>query len=222
MSDKNWIPKREQDLVDLAERQESILSDGEKQAAYGWDATDCAVITEKIAAFLTARNTYETVNSTENRIAKDNVKKELLVMMRDFANSSIRYNKNMTYMYKLPLGILPADHVPTPHQPPTSQPDIVVDTTKNHYEHRIRALNRGRNDASKPDDAYCVRYAWQVGGERPAAGEDLPKSKFSRKTTHVITHTEANKAETAYYAACYENAKGDTGPWSPIEEAIIG
>ena len=35
MSDKNWIPKREQDLVDLAERWESILSDGEKQAAYG-------------------------------------------------------------------------------------------------------------------------------------------------------------------------------------------
>jgi hypothetical protein len=38
----------------------------------------------------------------------------------------------------------------------------------------------------------------------------------------VITHTEAAKGETVYYATCYENAKGDTGPWSPIVEAVNG
>jgi hypothetical protein len=25
----------------------------------------------------------------------------------------------------------------------------------------------------------------------------------------------------AYYTTCYENGKGDTGPWSPVEEAFI-
>jgi hypothetical protein len=74
----------------------------------------------------------------------------------------------------------------------------------------------------KPADAYGVRYAWQVGGIKPASGADLPKSKFSRKTALIVTHTEADKGKPAYYAACYENGKGDTGPWSPVEEAFIG
>jgi hypothetical protein len=77
-------------------------------------------------------------------------------------------------------------------------------------------------DTSKPADAYEVRCAWQVGGEKPASGEDLPKTKFSRKTICIVTHTEADKAKTAYYATCYENSKGDTGPWSLIIEAVIG
>ncbi|MDR1896953.1 MAG: hypothetical protein LBR10_09215, partial [Prevotellaceae bacterium] len=76
--------------------------------------------------------------------------------------------------------------------------------------------------AVKPDDAYGVRYGWQVGGARPAAGADLPKSRFSRRASIVITHTEATKGETVYYATCYENAKGDTGPWSPIVEGVNG
>jgi hypothetical protein len=37
-----------------------------------------------------------------------------------------------------------------------------------------------------------------VGGEKPAEGTDLPKTKFSRKTSLVIVHTEADKGKTAY------------------------
>jgi hypothetical protein len=44
-----------------------------------------------------------------------------------------------------------------------------------------------------------------------ATGAALPKTKFSRKTTLVIAHTEADKAQTAYYATCYENGKGEQG-----------
>jgi hypothetical protein len=98
----------------------------------------------------------------------------------------------------------------------------VVENTVNHYEHRLRALDHATRGAAKPADAYRVRYAWQVGGEKPAQGEDLPKSKFTRRTNRIITHTEADKGKTAYYATCYENDKGDQGPWSPVVEAVIG
>jgi hypothetical protein len=37
----------------------------------------------------------------------------------------------------------------------------------------------------------------------------------------MVTHTETDKAKTAYYATCYENSKGEQGPWSPITEAVI-
>jgi hypothetical protein len=222
MAHSDWIPTREQDLVDLCEKWKTELEDPAKIAAFGWNSGEVTVVLGKINGFLTARASYEADNSTAKRLAKDEAKDESIDAMRDFANSSIRFNKNMNDAQKLVFGIHPKDTTPTVHPVPASQPETVVENTVNHFEHKIRALNRGRNDASKPEDAYGVRYVWQVGGERPASGENLPKSKFSRKTSVIVTHTEADKAKTAYYATCYENSKGEEGPWSPVEEAVIG
>jgi hypothetical protein len=218
----DWIPTREQDLVDLCEKWKTVLEDPAKATAYGWVQTEVTEVLGKITAFLTARGAYEADNSTAKRIAKDEAKEEAVDAMRDFANSSVRFNKNMDDAAKLDMGIHPKDTTQTAHGTPASQPDTVVENTVNHYEHRLRALNHTTGSTSKPADAYGVRYAWQVGGDRPASGDDLPKSKFSRKTTLIIAHTEADKAKTAYYATCYENGKGDMGKWSPIEEAVIG
>jgi hypothetical protein len=218
----DWIPARERDLADLCEKWKRTLEDPAKAAAYGWVQAEVTEVSGKITAFLTARSAYEADNSTARRIAKDEAKGEAVDAMRDFANSSVRFNKSMNDEAKEHLGIHPADRIPTSHGRPASQPDTVVENSVNHFEHKVRALNHATGSTSKPADAYGVRYAWQVGGEKPASGEDLPKSKFSRKTTFIVAHTEADKAKTAYYAVCYENSKGDTGPWSPIAEAVIG
>jgi hypothetical protein len=221
MAHSDWIPAREQDLVDLAEKWVVTLADTAKQTAFGWNATECTAAVGKITAFLTARSAYEADNSTEKRVAKDEAKEDAVDAMRDFANSSIRFNKKMRDEDKLFLGVRPTDTTPTTHGVPTSQPDTDVLNSINHFEHKVRALNHVTGDTSKPADAYGVRYAWQVGGEKPASGADLPKTKFSRRTTLMVTHTEADKAKTTYYATCYENGKGEQGTWSPIVEAVI-
>jgi hypothetical protein len=185
---------------------------------YGGMYTDA---TAKITAFLTARSGYEADNSTEKCIAKDEAKADAVDEMRDFANSQIRFNKKMKDEDRLFLGIRLADTTPTTHGMPTSQPDTDVLNSINHFEHKVRALNHITGGTSKPADAYGVRYSWQVGGEKPASGVDLPKTKFSWRATLIVTHTEADKAKTAYYATCYENSKGEQGPWSPITEAVI-
>jgi hypothetical protein len=218
----DWIPTREQDLVDLCGKWKSELENPANIAAYGWDQTEVTATLGKIDAFLTARSAYEADNSTAKRLTKDEAKEETVDAMRDFSNSSIRFNKKMTDAQKLVFGRRPADKTPTHHLPPASQPDTAVENTINHFEHKVRALNHATGDTRKPEDAYGVRYAWQVGGEKPASGADLGKTKFSRKTTLTVTHTEADKGKTAYYSTCYENGKGDTGPWSPVEEAVIG
>jgi hypothetical protein len=222
MSRSDWLPSREQDLADLAARWQVILGDPAKVKAYGWVQVEVTTVLDSIDAFLTARTAHEADNSTAKRIVKDEARGEMVDAMRDFANASIRFNKKMTDADREALGIHAKDGVMTTHPAPTAQPDTVVDTTANHFEHKIRALNRGRSDTSKPDGVHGVRYGWQVGGEKPLRGEDLPKSQFSRKTSLVISHSEADKGQTVYYATCYENAKGDQGPWSPVEEAIIG
>ncbi|MDR2448155.1 MAG: hypothetical protein LBD58_12860 [Treponema sp.] len=223
MAHSDWIPTREQDLVDLCQKWKLELENSSKIAAYGWDQTEVTEVLGRIGAFLTSRTAYEADNSTAKRLAKEEAKEEAVDAMRDFANSSIRFNKKMDDPTKLIMGIHPKDTTPTTHGTPTSQPDTVVENTVNHFEHRVRALNHETGDVSKPADAYGVRYVWQVGGERPASGADIRgQTKFSRKTNLVVTHTEADKAKTCYYATCYENGKGEQGSWSPVEEAVIG
>jgi hypothetical protein len=124
---------------------------------------------------------------------------------------------------KLAMGVRPKDTTPTPHGPPTSRPETVAENTRNHFEHKVLALNPATGKARKPADAYGVRCSWQVGGERPASGEKIRgKTQFSRKASHIVTHSEADKAQTCYYAACYENSRGGQGSRSPVEEAVIG
>jgi hypothetical protein len=222
MAHSDWVPTREQDLVDLAGKWKTVLEDQTKITAFGWDAAEVTAVLGKITAFLTARTAYEADNSTAKRLAKDETKEEAVDAMRDFANSSIRFNKKMDDPAKLVMGIHPKDTTPTTHGTPTSQPDTAVENTSNHFEHKVLALHHETGNANKPADAYGVRYAWQVGGEKPAGGADLPKTKFSRKSTLIVTYTEADKGKPCYYATCYENGKGDAGPWSPVEEAFIG
>jgi hypothetical protein len=222
MAHSDWVPTREQDLVDLAGKWKLALEDSAKVTAFGWVGAEVTEVLGKITAFLTARAAYEADDSSAKRLAKDESKEEAVDAMRDFANSSIRFNKRMDDPAKLVFGIHPKDTTPTAHAPPVSQPDTAVENTPNHFEHKVRAINHEIGNTHKPADAYGVRYAWQVGGTKPASGADLTKTKFSRKTTLIVTHTEADKGKTAYYSTCYENGKGDTGPWSPIEEAIIG
>jgi hypothetical protein len=214
------IPRREQDLADLCEKWVPTLSDQTKQTAFDWDQAECNTVTGAIEAFLTARSTYETNDSHRNLLIKNEKKEVAIDAMRDFINSEIRYNKKMPDVDKFFLGVRPADTKPTRQPVPSSQPNTEVLPSQNHYEHVVRALNHS-GGTSKPEDAYGVRYAWQVGGVKPATGADLPKMQFSRKTTLVIKYTEAEKAQTVYYATCYENSRGEHGPWSPIAEAVI-
>jgi hypothetical protein len=70
----DWVPTKEQDLVDLCQKWVTILSDSAKITAYGWDQTECTGVLGKITAFLTARSDYEADNSTAKRIVKDEAK----------------------------------------------------------------------------------------------------------------------------------------------------
>jgi hypothetical protein len=88
----------------------------------------------------------------------------------------------------------------------------MVENTPNHFEHKVKALNHGTGDVSKPADTYGVRYARHIDGEKSATGANPGKTKFRRKTTLTVTHTEADKGNPSYYTTCYGDGRGDTGP----------
>jgi hypothetical protein len=100
----DWLPTREQDLVDLCGKWTLALADQAKITAFGWDQTECTAVLGVINAFLTARTAYEADDSSAKQLAKDEAKEEAKDAMRDFANTSIRFNKKMGDADKLIFG----------------------------------------------------------------------------------------------------------------------
>jgi hypothetical protein len=117
----SWLPPREQDLVDLCKKWDKGLNDPAAVAAFGWNQTEVTGTVTPINRFLIARAAYQEDNSSKNRLTKDEAKDAGKDAMRDFANTSIRYNKLMTEEQKREYGI----HTPGSGSPipvPTTSP----------------------------------------------------------------------------------------------------
>jgi hypothetical protein len=147
---------------------------------------------------------------------------ENTVNIRWMVNTYINPNANgaITPEDRLDLGLNAKDTVHTSHPAPTSRPDTDVEPSGK-YQHMVTVLNSETNKKEKPADAYGVRYAWQLGGTAPSAPGDLPKSKFSRKTSEKFMWDPSDQGKPVFYASCYENSKGEVGPWSGIVSTIV-
>lgn len=221
MAGHDWVPKKESELRQLGGKWQGLLSIEANIAKYGLDAQATDAITDALTVFESAVVGYEALDTSSNRKKKDEAKTALIAAMRKFANSQLRYNEKMTDTDREGFGLKPKDTNPTVQMPPKSQPHVVIEHTKNHFEILIKALSHEANESHRPEDAYGVRYVWQVGGEMPANGEDLGKQKFSRKTAQVVTFKEEDKGKTVFCSACYENSKGEVGPFAEIEDSVI-
>lgn len=61
-----------------------------------------------------------------------------------------------------------------------------------------------------------------TGTKWACVGDELFRGRFCRKPEYTMMFTERERGMTVYYAACYENAKGEAGLWSFVIEATIG
>lgn len=217
----DWISRNDEKFFKLCEKWILMLKSETLRTRYKWDDDDCTAVLHDIAISTGAFITYKDNNSTKNRIAKDDAKKIATKSIRAFAASSVRYNQRMDDAARFELGISPRDTVPTTHLRPVSQPRVIVENTVNYFEHRLRAESNETGTTVRPADAFGVRFVWQVGGERPLSGNDILRGRFTRRTVMIVSYSEAESGLPVYYAACYENARGETGPWSPVVEAHI-
>jgi hypothetical protein len=150
------------------------------------------------------------------------LRKENTVNIRWMVNSYINPNVagTITVEDRVDLGLHVKDTTMTHHPVPKSRPEVDVEPAGK-FEQRVTALNPATNKRAKPADAYGLRYAWQLGGEAPASPEDLPKSKFSRKTQERFSWDPSDQGKPVHYAAAYENSKGEQGPWSAVVSTVV-
>jgi hypothetical protein len=219
---RDWVPGNEHKLIAMCRKWEGVLGSEERRTEYKWDAGLCLEAHGKIVVYLDASDAYTESDSTINRMARNRAKVDVITAMRTFATTSVRNNPFMSVAAREYLGVRTPDTTPTVHARPTSMPHIVVVPTGVPLQHHVRALTPGNKGKGKPTGVHGVRFVWQVGGERPKSGSDILRGQFSRKPEIVVINNETDRGQPVYYSACYENTKGETGPWAFVTEAYIG
>ena len=99
---------------------------------------------------------------------------------------------------------------------------VVLTTMLRHLIFNFFTLDsENRPRKHKPDGQHGVEVCWVISNVPVASLDDLLHSSFSTTTDLDLSFQEGDRGKTVYFAARWENSRGEKGPWSPISSAII-
>jgi hypothetical protein len=216
----DWLPSREQDLADLCQKWKAGLENPANVTNFGWNQAEVTEALAKVAAFLTARTAYEEVDSTANRMAKDAAKEAAKSAMRDFANSSIRYNKQMKDEDKLVYGIRPVDRTPTAAGAPESYPEAEPDTSIIR-QITINFWDSATKKRGKPHGVHGAEIRWVILDHAPASVDELSNSDFDTASPFTLKFDESRRGARVYFCLRWESTTNIKGPFGEIYSAVV-
>ncbi|MDR0723245.1 MAG: hypothetical protein LBF75_10745 [Treponema sp.] len=213
------FPKREAELLEWFNNFSAVLT--EHASAWNIPADVASGLTAKVAAYERIYEAAKGENRTKALMLEKNETRDALKSdLRNIKNKYIDYNDEVTVPDRERLGLPLRNRHHRSKPKPVSRPTLEVLPTNNR-QHTAIAINQGTGKKTKPEDAYGVRYVWEIRDTAPANANELRHSVFRRKTQEVFDYNEEDQWKKVFYAACYENAKGETGPWSDMIEEII-
>ncbi|MHC6203570.1 hypothetical protein ACYULU_10295 [Breznakiellaceae bacterium SP9] len=216
----DWLPPREQDLVDLCQRWKTGLENPANVTNFDWKQADMTETLAVIDAFLTARTAYEESNSTKNRLAKDEAKDAAKGSMRDFANSSIRFNKRMKDEDKLVYGIHPIDRTSTPAAEPKTYPEAEPDTSVIRQV-TIHFWDNVTKKRGKPHGVHGAEIRWALLDHVPTSVNELMNSDFDTASPFTLKFDESRRGQRLYFCLRWESTTTAKGPFGEIYSAVI-
>jgi hypothetical protein len=74
---------------------------------------------------------------------------------------------------------------------------------------------------TKPKKIHGVEICWEILAETPKDWRQLTNSSFSTRRPYHLTFDGYQRGKKVYCALRWENTRGEKGPWSIIQEAII-
>ncbi|MDR1122308.1 MAG: hypothetical protein LBM08_15540 [Dysgonamonadaceae bacterium] len=130
-------------------------------------------------------------------------------------------NPVITNDQRIALGLHIHDKRPTSLPMPTKRPLIsarVVDVRRVAIDFQDQDSPKSK---AKPYGVIGGVIRFAVLDTPPADPDVLSRSVLATRTPHVFEFTEEERGRTVYFVICWENEKGQQGPWSEIISAII-
>jgi hypothetical protein len=213
MAYEHWIPRREQDVAGLIGVWMPVLSDSANIAAFGWTQNEVTDVLDRLAGFLSARTAYTAEDSTARRRAKNAARYAAESAMRDFANSSVRYNKRVDDETKERL--LRGKKTRAGEGAGAAAGTVPFTLEGGGY---LQIIVR---HPARPPRCAGASARYKVGGPPPSAHNELTESRLLTRPREILTFGDADLGETLYIALSWQTGKGRLGPPSPIQSRVI-
>ncbi|MDR1466083.1 MAG: hypothetical protein LBI40_00460, partial [Treponema sp.] len=139
---------------------------------------------------------------------------------RDFKRRNIDPNKAVTDPDRERLHLSIRDTKPSPVPPPSTTPEIEFTYPgARRIDLHFRDF-RGKSKA-KPKEAAGAVILYEVRNTPPVNQDELPHSVFTSRTPYHFEFKEEERGKRVYVALFWQNRKGEKGPWSEIQSAVI-
>ena len=178
-----------------------------------------------IQALLSAYETAFTAAQNPNRgkvdvLNKNETRNALKAALRTFVKAYLTFNPAVTNVDKESMGLPLYDGTRTPAPVPTTMPELELDCSV------IRQISvyfkdAGSDRRAKPAHVHGIELRWALLDNPPASVEDLTKSAFDTANPYTFKFDETDRGKALYICPCWENSRGEKGPWGEISKAIV-
>jgi hypothetical protein len=153
--------------------------------------------------------------------AKNVARREVEKTVRQLVRQYLTPNPALTDTERERLGIPIHKTTRTPAPVATSFPDFDIDTSMIRRV-TIHFYDQGKKKTkAKPEGQHGAEIRYAILSAPPTKVSNLNNSGFDTHTPFTLEFEEDERGKTLYMALRWENTRGDKGPWSRIEEAII-
>jgi hypothetical protein len=214
----DYIPKKDSELVPWSANFAEQVAD---------NATTWGIPPDEVTGLQTAASSFAALHAKADSPAKNSIivaeknaaRDVLVAKIRTMAGFRLK-NPIITDAQRIALGLHVRDTTYTTILMPTTRPELDIEVFD---VRRLKVVFHDMGSASKAKP-YGVNGAviiYAVLDAPPADHTILTRSVLATRTPHILEFTEEERGKTVYLAICWQNEKGEKGPWSEIESAII-
>jgi hypothetical protein len=150
---------------------------------------------------------------------KNEARKEYEPLLRKLVGI-LEYNTKVTDDDRREMGIVIRSSSHTPIPVPTTYPEYRVATDV------LRRLtvhfhDQGSEHRGKPAGVSGAVIRWALLDTPPQNVDDLHHSALDTSSPFTVEFSEEQRGSRVYFCLAWQNPKGEKGPWSEIQSAII-
>ncbi|MDR2765351.1 MAG: hypothetical protein LBB90_10025 [Tannerella sp.] len=215
---KDYIPRKESELVAWS---------ANFTAQVAANATAWEIPAGEVTALQTADTAFAALHAQADSPAKNSIivakkdaaRKTLTAKIRELAGFRLK-NPVITDAQRVALGLTVHDTKQTTISAPKSRPELDIDVLD---FGRLKVLfhDMGSSSKAKPYGVNGAVIVYAVLDAPPVDPSALNRSALATRTPYILEFTGEERGKTVYVALCWQNQKGERGPWSEIESAII-
>ncbi|MDR0559299.1 MAG: hypothetical protein LBG92_03965 [Prevotellaceae bacterium] len=140
-------------------------------------------------------------------------------LFRELVGGVLR-NPNVTDDDLAAMELNRPDSIHTPAPVPSTWPVVLTDlNTPNSVILHFTDSASGKRAKPHKVSGAVVRYA--ILAAPPTDMDELNNSVLDTQTPCLLTFPEAQRGNRLYYCLAWQNTRGEKGPWSRIEMAIV-